>query len=102
MTLPPEVFVLSDVCMFACQPKLCLIKVSYCLILMSDKAGAVRSFSETIVPSSLSARYAGDCILADTDTNTGFVHLMRLGFALIHGEHAVSNGPGRTIVHPIR
>jgi hypothetical protein len=53
------------------------------------------------VSSSLSARCAGDCILADTYTITVFAYLTRLGFALIHGEHAGYEWDG-TIVRPIR
>jgi hypothetical protein len=87
--------------MFACQHELCstLIKVSYCLTPTPDKAGAVSPSAGPSCPRAF--QLAMPSILADTDTNTDFAYLTRLGFAPIHGEHAGFEWAG-TIVRPIR
>jgi hypothetical protein len=77
--------------MFAClhvSMSCALTKVSLLSYTHARQSRCSKSFSRTIVSFSLSARCAGDCILADTYTITVFAYLTRLGFALIHGEHA--------------
>jgi hypothetical protein len=91
---------LSDVCMFACQHELCSNQGELLSYTHARQSRCSKSFSRTIVSSSISARCAGDCILADTYTITVFAYLTRLGFALIHGEHAGYEWDG-TIVRPI-